>query len=109
MIEAFFKQKGDRNQAAFLVLSPLGQKAHKFNQKNNNSVCVYACACACVCACVLILFTHSSVSGHLRCLHVLAIINSVCMNIEVYVFFKLDSSPDICLGWDCWIIWSLYF
>ena len=34
MIEAFFKQKGDRNQAAFLVLLPLGQKAHKFNQKN---------------------------------------------------------------------------
>ena len=51
MIEAFFKQKGDRNQAAFLVLSPLGQKAHKFNQKNNNSVCVYACACACACEC----------------------------------------------------------
>ena len=54
MIEAFFKQKGDRNQAAFLVLSPLGQKAHKFNQKNNNSVCVYACACACACACVCV-------------------------------------------------------
>ena len=50
MIEAFFKQKGDRNQAAFLVLLPLGQKAHKFNQKNNNSVCV--CTCACVCGCV---------------------------------------------------------
>ena len=49
MIDAFFKQKGDRSQAAFLVLSPLGQKAHKFNQKNNNSVCVCVYVCVRVC------------------------------------------------------------
>ena len=35
------------------------------------------------------IFTYSSVSGHLGCLHVLAILNSAAMNIGMYVSFQI--------------------
>ena len=36
-----------------------------------------------------IFFIHSSVYGYLGCFHVLAIINSVCMNIGVHISFLI--------------------
>ena len=51
----------------------------------NNPACV--CARAHVRACMQIchIFIYSSVSGYFGCFHILAIVNSVAMNIGLYV------------------------
>ena len=49
-------------------------------------VCVFLC----VCVCVYHLFIHSSVYGHLGCIYVLAVVNSVAVNTEVHVSFQIS-------------------
>ena len=46
---------------------------------------VRVCVCVCVCVCH-IFFIHLSVEGHLGCFHILAVVNSAAMNIQVRVF-----------------------
>ena len=43
----------------------------------------------CMCVCVLhhIFFMHSSVEVHIVCFHVLAIVHSAAVNIDVHIFF----------------------
>ena len=48
------------------------------------------CVCVCVCVCVYHVFLiHSSVSGHLVCSHVLAIVNSASVNIRVHISLQV--------------------
>ena len=54
-----------------------------------------------------IFLIHSSVDGHLGCLHALAIINSAAMNMGVHVSFLNDSFIQIYTQkWDYWIIYG---
>ena len=46
---------------------------------------------------------HSSADGHLGCFHVLAIINSALMNIEVHVSFRSGFLCVYAQEWDCWV------
>ena len=50
------------------------------------------------------IFIHSSVYGHLSCFHVLTIIKSAAVNIEVHVSFESWFSLGICPGVGFWII-----
>ena len=45
-------------------------------------------------------FIHFSITGHLVCFHVLAIVNSAAINSEVHVPFKLWFSPGTCIQWN---------
>ena len=71
------------------------------------SIPVYVCVCLCIYSHI---FTHSSVDGHLGCLHVLVIINSAAaMNMWVHVSFQIIVLFQIyAQGWHWWIIGQLY-
>ena len=57
-----------------------------------------------------VFFIHSSVNGHLTCIHVLAIVTSTAMNTRGARIFSNQSSLQIhTQDWDCWIIWQFYF
>ena len=54
-----------------------------------SSVCVCVCVCVCACVCMYHIRIHSSVDGHSRCFHVLAVVNSVAVNTGGMYLFAL--------------------
>ena len=54
-----------------------------------------------------IFFIHSSVSGHLGCIHVLASMNS-CEHRDMCIFLNYCFVWLCAQEWDCWIIWQLF-
>ena len=63
---------------------------HSFLRLNDSPVCVRVCVLMCECDCVWVydvFLSRLSVDGHLGCFHVLAVVHSGAMNIEVHVPF----------------------
>ena len=43
-------------------------------------------------------FIHASLSGHLDCFHVLAVVSGAAVKIEVHASFRIMVFLDLCLG-----------
>ena len=55
------------------------------------------------------IFSHSSVDGHLVCFHVLTVVNSAALDVEVHASFCYCFVWVYAQDWDCWILWNLFF
>ena len=50
-----------------------------------------------------------NVHGHLGCLHLLAIVNIVAMNIVVQIAVQVPALNSLYTQqWNCWIMWEFY-
>ena len=65
------------------------------------STCIYI---------LTVFFIHTSVHQHLRCFHILVIVNTASMNTGMHVSFQIDGFFWICSQeWKRWIGWYFYF
>ena len=48
---------------------------------------------------------YSSSDGHLRCLHILAIVNCAAVHVSFHSGFLGVYAQQ----WDCWVLWQFYF